>query len=379
MDQQWLRAMTAVNAANFDLEGMLGGDGGSQVDAVLYLVSEDTLAADIDCIQKLCELSNVIPLIAKADLLSASQISALKKSFTVDSRTAGIKPFLFGDIPFSEEQDDCASQPPFAVSSAYSNDDDNMDASALMSPDYVQPLVQSELKLLIEKLFDQDNLAWLRHSSARKLVKNRDAFVSSTAPSLSPGPSLVRPSGSGGATALQVLTSYPANGATSGFTMARLADYTQSEEKLAQVRLAKWATDLQRSLQNERKRYAALARGERAVWLTERLGECVVDGTLIPITQTPGFSGLRLSAEKDSNTILVHTGGSSGAYRIAASSQDPLGLVRWSDDLRRRGWIIVQVVGSFGVVGGLALWLAKIWGLPSQTLSEWRFQWFSGD
>lgn len=40
MGQQWLRAMTAVNAANFDLEGMLGGDGGSQVDAVLYLVSE---------------------------------------------------------------------------------------------------------------------------------------------------------------------------------------------------------------------------------------------------------------------------------------------------------------------------------------------------
>jgi hypothetical protein len=40
MGQQWLRAMTAVNAANFDLEGMLGGDGGSQVDAVLYLISE---------------------------------------------------------------------------------------------------------------------------------------------------------------------------------------------------------------------------------------------------------------------------------------------------------------------------------------------------
>ena len=317
--------------------------------------------------------------------MSASQISALKKSFTVDSRKAGIKPFLFGDMPFSEERDDYASQPPFAVSSAHSNDDDNMDASALMSPDYVQPLVQSELKLLIENMFDQDNLAWLRHSSARKLVKNRDTFVSSTLPSLSPGPSMARPSSSGlsaGATALQVLTSYPADGAASGYTMARLADYTQSEEKLAQVRLAKWAADLQRSLQNERTRYAALAQGERAIWLTERLGECVVDGTLIPITQTPGFSGLRLSAEKDSGTILVHTGGSSGPYRIAAglnSSQDPLGLVRWSDDLRRRGWIIVQVVGSFGVVGGLALWLAKIWGLPSQTLSEWRFQWFSGD
>jgi hypothetical protein len=38
MGQQWLRAMTAVNAANFDLEGMLGGDGGSQVDAVPYLI-----------------------------------------------------------------------------------------------------------------------------------------------------------------------------------------------------------------------------------------------------------------------------------------------------------------------------------------------------
>lgn len=257
-----------------------------------------------------------------------------------------------------------------------------MDASILMSPDYVQPLVPSELQTLIEKLFDRDNMAWLRHSAARKLMQSRDL---STQQRYAVGPStLLRGSTSpGGSTSPQgsvphVVTSYPVDGSSS-YTMARVADYTQREEKLAQARLAKWAADLQQSLQNERERYAALARGERAVWLTERLSECVVDGTLVPITQTPGFPGWSLESDKKTGGVVVRTSsGQHGQYRLASlSPHDPLGLVQWNDDLRRRGWIILQVVGSFGVVGGLALWLAKFWCLPSQNLSEWRFNWFS--
>lgn len=147
---------------------------------------------------------------------------------------------------------------------------------------------------------------------------------------------------------------------------------------MAQVRLAKWASDLQRSLQNERERYANLAQGERAIWLTERLSECVIDGSLVPITQTPGFCGLHTSpSEKTTGGLLVRTrSGHQVEYRISSlSPHDPLGVVRWADDLNRRGWAIVQIVGSFGVVGGLALLLAKTWGLSSRSLSDWHFNW----
>lgn len=40
MKQQLSRAIAAVGTASMDLRNMLGGNGGSQVDAVLYLMSE---------------------------------------------------------------------------------------------------------------------------------------------------------------------------------------------------------------------------------------------------------------------------------------------------------------------------------------------------
>lgn len=40
MNQQFQRTLNAVNTVSTDLQGLLGGNGGSQVDAVLYLISE---------------------------------------------------------------------------------------------------------------------------------------------------------------------------------------------------------------------------------------------------------------------------------------------------------------------------------------------------
>lgn len=40
MRQQLARAVAAVNSSNNDLQNLLGGNGGSQVDAVLYLISQ---------------------------------------------------------------------------------------------------------------------------------------------------------------------------------------------------------------------------------------------------------------------------------------------------------------------------------------------------
>ncbi|KAH8430395.1 uncharacterized protein LDX57_008058 [Aspergillus melleus] len=349
MHQQLVRAIASLHRPNHDFQNMLAGNGGAQVDAILFLISEETLSVDIDCMRKLSEWTNVIPVIPKSDLLGPDQLRALKSAFHSKAQDAGVKPFLFGD-GFSGDTDEVNGRLPFATSSAKSCDDDMMDASTLMSPDYVQPLVASELALLTRKLFDRENMAWIRHLAAKKLTQRQSTVQNGPMPSIPGAGSRVIPS----------------------YTMARLSDCTRHEEKLAQVQLARWASDLQQSLQNERERYTAIARGERAVWLTERLGECVVDGTLVPITQTPGFCGLRAPTEK-AGALLVRTqSGQNVEYHLTRiSPQDPLGLVKWSESLKQRGWALVQIVGSFGVVGGLALWLAKSWGLPSRNLSDW--------
>lgn len=286
---------------------------------------------------------------------------------------------MFGDS-LAGGFDDQTSQSPYAVSSEKTTDLEVMDASTLMSPDYEQPLIPSELDILVQKLFDRDNLAWLRHSAAKKLVQKCGDLPTMLSPA-GPAPNVLSGTTSPGigwrsASGVSMSSSISSLGESPpSYTIARLADYTRHEERMAQVRLAQWATDLQRSLQNERERYAALARGDRAIWLTERLSECVVDGSLVPISQTPGFCGLHIPAsDKSGGGLDVMK-----EYRVAGlSPHDPLGVVGWIDDIGRRGWIIVQIVGSVGVVGGLALWVARSWGLSTRSLSDLQFDHWCG-
>jgi hypothetical protein len=324
--------------------------------------------------RRLAQFTNVVPLISKADTLSPEDVSSLKQLVLDKAGDAGIPLFLPVHLPpKSDESDYTKGQAPFAVSSADTADHETMDASVLMSSEYMQPLAQSELSSLIEHVFDRDNIAWLRHSAAKKLIQFHHLHPTSAAhqsDAASSIPSLPPP---------RPRSSRPGAFGPGGYTLARVADHAQREEQLAQVRLAKWASDLQRSLQNERHRYESLARSERAVWLTERLSECVVDGTLIPLSETPGFLGF----QSGGNGGILTVRGKEGRrvrYRVAETNpHDPLGLIRWNDELRRRGWILVRVVGSVGVVGGLAMCVAKVWGLsPYSSSSDWNMGWFCG-
>lgn len=315
---------------------------------------------------------------AKADKFSPEHIEMIKVRFHQEAQSAGIKPFLFGAPPEGLEGLD--PQPPYTVSSEKTTDLEVMDASTLMSPDYVQPLVPSELDILVQKLFDREHLAWMRHSAAKKLVQRGGEFSAIPPPPTAP----LSPAFSADRSSWQALSAESLNSSfcsiggpsSPSYAMARLSDYTRHEERMAQVHLAHWATDLQRSLQNERDRYASLARGDRAVWLTEKLSECVIDGSLVPISKTPGFCGLYTpSSEKHPG---LHPMRSSADYQVSLSHTDPLGIVGWVDDLGRRSWALVQIVGSVGVVGGLALWLARTWGLPTRSLSDLQLEYWYG-
>lgn len=249
-----------------------------------------------------------------------------------------------------------------------------MDASLLMSPDYVQPLVESELLPLVSQIFERDAISWLRHAAAKKFL----IWRASSTP-LSKPQCLYRPLALPSTSSSQVLTA-PV-GATTSYALARITDHTQREERIAQVRLANWAADLQRSLQNERTRYEALARSERAVWLTERLGECVQDGTIVPISRArkddPAFdqgSGILVRQEKYSRRRDMPQD-----MRDMLDRHDPLGLLIMNENFKRKGWAILKVLSGVGILGGIAYWVSRTWHAASTvdgtfygfTIADW--------
>ena len=330
-------------------------------------LGKDTLQSDCQKVQHLSELANVIPIIAKSDLLTTGEIVELKQSSSISLPKSILPKLPMFDITVASPGVSNATAP-YLVSSATSPDDETMEASLLMSPDYVQPLFPSELNLLVQQIFEPDMMSYLRHSAAKKLINWQAkhpllTLSTSPAPSVhgstsgSPIPSPISNSG--------VLVPFGSDlslRTPNSHALAELADHTQREERLAQVRLTRWASDLQLSLQRERERYDKVARGDRAMWLVDRLGEEVKDGRVVPV----GDSG-----------ALVKTGSQEMPVACRPSNyatHDPLGLLRWNESIRTRGWVALQVVGSFGVVGGLALWLAKTWGIGSEW-QRWAEEW----
>lgn len=320
----------------------------------------------------LSELTNVIPLISKADQLSSEHIETLK----IDTRSKfeqAILPILpvFGASDPQQEILDISA--PYTVSSATGPDPETMDASLLMSPDYVQPLMPSELTLLVQQIFETDVISYLRHSAAKKLIAWHATHPQSVIPSNSANPSTSfspRPASlesplpytlSNSGILIPFASDLSLSTTSNSQAMTRLAEHARQEERLAQVRLSKWANDLQISLQRERERFEELARGEQASWLVKKIGEEARGG--------------RLSVLDQSAALVKEAAGTRDGSPLSwppamYSTCDPLGLLGWRDNIRNRGWIALQVVGSFGMIGGLAFWLVKTWGMTS-VINEW--------
>ncbi|KAI5808518.1 Septin-domain-containing protein, partial [Peziza echinospora] len=360
VETQMERTASLLQTGEGDMLSLLSGNGTPQVDVVFYVILHRLKPVDVEYIRRLSPLTNVLPVIAKADSLTPQQIKSLKLSILSDLRAAGIQPFLFGkgfDDVLAGTSEICA---PFAISSAISNDQENMDASVLMSPDYTPPLVDVELGELIHHVFESTNITWLKHLTAKKYIKwaSRGASSSQFRGSLLPSSrsdsythnrslssSTINPSSS----SLSLGASSPPN-----FTLARIADHTQREERLAQARLARWANDLQRSLRAERERYERLAKGERAIWLTERLNECVIDGQLVP-------ASMALTKAKTENSVLGRAQVKSSEEWGNFSLKDPLGILGTLQKLSK-GAPLLGYGGSILAVA-TALWALRNYGM----------------
>lgn len=289
---------------------------------------EDLKPADLEYIRRLAPLTNVIPLLARVESLSEEQIAARKQEITRQLSSAGIMLFAFTPIEARDTRAQRVPPIPYTVSSARASDHDTMDASLLMSPDYVQPLIPTDLAFLVEKMFSLDGAAWLRHSAAKKYLQWRE-FAPSRPRDLYRPLSLPEP-------------------ARSSLALARRRG-PQMGSGMAQVRVADWATELQRGLVNERLRYEALCREDRAMWLTEKLHECARDGALVPVNS-------RLRETNDECLRKARKGGY-GASKTQ-QHQDPLGLLQIAADLKVKGWVAMEVLSGLGAVG-LAFWISR--------------------
>lgn len=254
-----------------------------------------------------------------------------------------------------------------------------------MSPDYVQPLLPSELSFLVERLFDKENASWLRHSAAKKIIQWRKtpramSIITPTSRiSFAPNYNRANSSSLTGSiistsSTSQALVSYPSSPLS--YAHARIADHTQREERLAQLHLASWAGNLQRSLQNERARYEVLAQEQRAAWLAERLDDCKTKSSFLSISQITALAA-RSDVDSGSPTEPLTTFLS---RRGLFNTADPLGLLRWNEAMKQRGWIAFQIAGSFGVIGAVAVWVVRNWGVSMghDGSSTWSWGWFTG-
>lgn len=148
-------------------------------------------------------------------------------------------------------------------------------------------------------------------------------------------------------------------------TAFSLTPYINNNPLASDIRVAKWATDLHKSLRNERDRFEDLQRNERAKWLLERVGEEVKAGTIITSDGAPRaeWAVVRHADEKKS---------SGQRYSVARlDSKDPLGLCDFGDEVKRRGVVIVQVLGGVSLLGAVGLAIVRVCGVEMPEGGVW--------
>lgn len=259
-------------------------------------------------------MTNVVPLLSKVDGLDYEDLAVCKDRTLAVFRSEGIECFSFDGPGHTEDQ----SPSIYAVSNAPSTDYDIIDASTLMSSQYVPPLVTTDLEALVGRLFSPDGAARLRHSAAAKCVNLRhENRGNGTVP-----PVVVRHRDLRYGVLAPVIT-------TNLFSV---------HHHWVRIDLSNWAQCLRQSLDAERLRTMGshrmaldlCAQGRRSA----ALSRCR-KGRATPATLSNGYAA-----------SLPHR-------------QDPLGLLALSSQLKTEGRIIVELLASIGILGSLAAVLLR--------------------
>lgn len=358
--------------ADSEIVRLLSGDGGDQITAIFYLFDPVSSEAPVlglslahqDLLRCASKYTNLIPLIGKADTVSAEALQLRKEQISKLLELLHATPYRF-----AESTDNTVTREPLAISSLPGNDSDTIDASILMSSQYLAPLVPSELGYLVENLVEPENLARMRYESSLRFLLWRKENPSYHCEQKRL-PHLLSPQTGYQTTDLASDASFPEtsskalvpqsaisfdrsnspalsdNLAHSGANMgpsalARYNEQAQSTEPFRRVRLAKWARDLQSSLQNQSRRYQTIYQTPLSDWA---MNEDDNDHALF------ATKGGRHAARG-------HLGGEIGVI----DPRDPLGLLGIGQAFRLRGYMVVQLAGGCAIVGAVFYYVAKNW------------------
>ncbi|KAK3067537.1 hypothetical protein LTR53_015544 [Teratosphaeriaceae sp. CCFEE 6253] len=400
------RTASLEKMGDSEMISLLSGEGGVQIDAVLWVFSSSE-AGDAEgeerleghekkLFETLCKCTNVIPIIGLADRVSAGVIAFRRDQVLRQIAATGQEAFILchSHTAPSALGPDTLDSTAFAVSSALGDDAETIDASILMSSQYMPPLEPSDLPNLIAQLFDPDTAARLRHLSATKFLLWRQQNLSHhlalhpqpqpqphhhhlsppfahTVPSLpstttsllldeEPGRPVPVPRAASSRAFRSPSPSARSETSDAGAHALALAHYDDQSPggsvPFRQVRLAKWAQDLQRGLASERRRY-------RDMYLRQT---------------SPDWRAAEQADENKKAVIVAVLGGGSGNTpappHLAPSRpprgrlggdmavidpRDPLGVLAFAQGFRRRGWCALRVAGGCGLVGAVAWWVLR--------------------
>ncbi|RDA87499.1 hypothetical protein CP532_1644 [Ophiocordyceps camponoti-leonardi (nom. inval.)] len=292
-----------------DLCHLLSGGAGSVVHAVLYMLPT---TEDIRIIRTLQEMTNVIPVLARADELTDEEAMLSKRRLLSHLARENLDLFSFAG------PDSAPSI--YAVSCTAQSENTASDPDLHMSFEHVQQQVLTDLSDLIDRIFSIDGSSWLRHSAAVKSVSWRRRQLELTYHS---------------ALTLRSLT-------YSG-TVTSPCHFAAGPHD-ERIDLSSWAESLRRSLAAERMResYAALpSEVERVELAMTKSGK--------PLNKVPRRQR--------------------GAGQTSSVHQDPLGLLKLSSQVNRGGRLTLELVTSLGGVG-LAAWLVQ-----PELARHWDLSW----
>lgn len=298
-----------------DLRTILSEGGIPIVDVVLYLIPHTGLKdEDIQCIKSLEDKTNVVALLARSDELDSSTISASKQRIRQQISQHGLDCFSFATPDLASDITDI-----FSVSSATATDYSIMDASTLMNSCYMQPLILTDLSRLVEHLFSSDGCAWLRHSAAAKCIEWR------------------RSQDRGFHLDMALTRRDPTDYALSSILTT---NPFVPRQLWGRVELSNWAQCLRDSLHSEQTQHQSEQRA-----IVEMYARQLSDQDLLRL-RGGGVACVnsRMGVKRGSTRPFTH--------------QDPLGILEVGSHLKRNGQWTFELMGSMGVLGCMAAFLA---------------------
>lgn len=266
---------------------------------------------DLERLRALQGMTNVIPLLARADELDSEAITKAKLRLCQALDDEHIDYFSFS-MPGTQKDI-------YAISNATRPDNDVMDASILMSSVYMPPLVMTDLSVLVGHMFSSDGSAWLRHSAAVKCVQWRRQRVRNAPTSET---SLLYRRGTTVGALSPMLTVNP---------------FAQRHQ-WGRVEVSDWAWGLRRSLAAERRRSLPQTSSAHS-------GTSLCESSRAMVRQKHKRDKPCKSKKTERPANTPH--------------QDPLGLLELAAQVRYGGRLTLELLSSLGILGCVASWLIR--------------------